>query len=60
MSYVEMYLDKTLNPQTDQHVDLEQFLCRMPFLTQPSPISTGLGPALHSWGWERAVGGSVS
>ncbi|XP_067358012.1 pleckstrin homology domain-containing family A member 5-like isoform X18 [Channa argus] len=42
------------------HVDLAQFLRRMPFLTQPSPISTGLGPALHSWGGEGAVVGSVS
>ncbi|KAF3705849.1 hypothetical protein EXN66_Car021540 [Channa argus] len=32
----------------------------MPFLTQLSPIITGLGPALHSWGWEWAVRGSVS
>ncbi|XP_067376164.1 acetoacetyl-CoA synthetase isoform X4 [Channa argus] len=30
------------------------------FLTQPSPISTGLGPALHSWGSEWAVRGSLS
>ncbi|KAF3703197.1 hypothetical protein EXN66_Car018885 [Channa argus] len=40
------------------HVDLAQFLRRMPFLTQPSPISAGLGPALHTWGWEWAVRGS--
>ncbi|KAK2886456.1 protein phosphatase 1 regulatory subunit 42 [Channa argus] len=41
-------------------VDLAQFLRRMPFLMQPSPISAGLGMALHSWGLERAGGDSVS
>ncbi|KAF3704946.1 Cyclin-dependent kinase 17 [Channa argus] len=30
------------------HVDLAQFLRRMPFLTQPSQISPRLGPALHT------------